>query len=32
MQLEFDDDWLSQQVMQTDGQYNHFWISVSSYQ
>jgi hypothetical protein len=24
MQLEFDDDWLSQQVMQTDGQYNHF--------
>lgn len=32
MQLEFDDDWLSQQVMQTDGQYNHFWISVSAYQ
>jgi hypothetical protein len=24
MQLEFDDDWLSQQVMQTVGQYNHF--------
>jgi hypothetical protein len=23
MQLEFDDDWLSQQVMQTVGQYNH---------
>jgi hypothetical protein len=24
MQLEFDDDWLSQQVMQTVGQYSHF--------
>lgn len=24
MQLEFDDDWLSEQVMQTVGQYNHF--------
>jgi hypothetical protein len=24
MQLEFDDDWLSQQVMETAGQYNHF--------
>jgi hypothetical protein len=23
MQLEYDDDWLSQQVMQTVGQYNH---------
>lgn len=33
MQLEYDDDdWLSQQVMQTVGQYNHFWISVSAYQ
>jgi hypothetical protein len=32
MQLEFDDDWLSQQVMQTVGQYSHFWISVSAYQ
>lgn len=32
MQLEFDDDWLSQQVMETAGQYNHFWISVSAYQ
>jgi hypothetical protein len=28
MQLEYDDDWLSQQVMQTVGQYNHSWISV----
>lgn len=24
MQLEFDDDWLSQQVMETVGQYDHF--------
>jgi len=32
MQLEFDDDWLSEQVMQTVGQYNHFWISVLAYQ
>jgi hypothetical protein len=33
MQLEFDDDWLSQQVIQTVGQYhNDFWKSVSAYQ
>lgn len=32
MQLEYDDNWLSEQVMQTVGQYNHFLISVSAYQ